>query len=210
MWLRRAKEPVQLIVSLDADDPSLKQYQAIYPDALINPNKSAVEAVNTAAKHATGNIMIVLSDDTECPPSWDLAIRRAVADRKDYVLKVNDGIQNWIVTMPIIDREYYNRFGYIYHPAYSHMFADTFFSHVADALKRIIWRNDITFRHCHYSVMKRRPDNVNRRADSTWNEGKRTYLRMLRDNLGLPREVNIMRLSRYGTEHLRWIAKNRR
>lgn len=209
-WLMRAKEQVELIVSLDSDDPSLERYKGLYPNALINPNKSAVEAVNVAAKRASGDILIVLSDDTECPQSWDLVIKRAVAGKTDYVLKTYDGVQDWIVTMPVLDRAYYNRFGYVYHPLYRHQFVDTHFTHVADALKKIIWRNDITFRHAHYSVLRQRPDRISQRADATWNEGKRTYLQMLKRNLELPKEIDIMNLSRYGKDHIRWIQRNKR
>lgn len=201
---------MELIVSLDADDPMLDSYKRIYPEVVIHTNRSAVDAVNLAATKATGEIMIVVSDDTECPASWDLVIKRAVAGQSDYVLKTFDGVQQWIVTMPILDRAYYNRFGYIYHPSYRHQFVDTHFTHVADVLKRIIWRNDITFHHAHYSVMRNRPDKVSQRADSTWNEGKRTYLKMLRKNLGLPKSIDIMNLSRHGRDHLRWIQKNKR
>lgn len=204
-WKARAAVDLEVIVSLDTDDPELRRYLNIHPDAIINPNRSAVDAVNRAAEVATGRIMVVVSDDTDCPHGWGKTILKATQGKKDFVLKVYDGTQVWIVTQPIIDRFYYERFGYLYDPDFKHMFVDTMFTHVADALKKIIWRNDILFPHKHYSVTRQRPDAVNRRADATWNDGKRIYLRKVRRNLGLPKEVNIMLLSRYARAHLKWL-----
>lgn len=207
-WLECAGTKTELIVSLDEDDPSLKRYLVHYPNAIVNKNRSAVDAVNKSAEQAQGKILVVLSDDTECVPNWGNMILKATKNKEDFVLKVNDDVQKWIVTQPILDRAYYNRFGYVYHPGFLHMFCDTFFTHVADALKKIVFRNDIHFPHRHYSVTRQRPDNVNSRADATWNQGKRLYIEMLKKNLELPETVDIMKLSHFANDHLRWLKKN--
>ena len=133
---------VELIVSCDIDDPQSAEYQSYYMGGnsdtlLISHNKSAVDAINAAAKIATGDVLIVLSDDTDCPRNWASQIEYEMRDKVDRVLKVDDGIQDWIVTMPVVHRRYYERFGYIYHPGYSHMFCDTEFTHVANCLKKV-------------------------------------------------------------------------
>jgi len=195
---------VEVIISLDADDPLLNKYLKVFPKSLVNKNRSAVDAINNAAKIATGEIMIVLSDDTECPRNWEMVVNKACDGKEDFVLKTFDGIQTWIVTMPILDRKYYNRYGYIYHPSYLHQFVDTHFTHVADVTKRIVWRNDILFPHRHKRVM----DEVYRRSDQTWNHGKKTYIQMLKQNLGLDTSIDIMDLSHYGEDHKNWIRAN--
>lgn len=207
-WVEYSGVKTELIVSLDQDDPALKRYLIHYPNAIVNKNRSAVDAVNRAAEQAKGNILVVLSDDTECPPGWGNMIVKATKKTSDFVLKVNDDVQKWIVTQPILDRAYYERFGYVYHPGYLHQFVDTHFTHVADALGKIIFRNDIHFPHRHYSVTRQRPDEINRRADATWDQGKRLYLDMLKRNLDLPDTVDIMKLSHFANDHLRWIRKN--
>lgn len=207
-WLARSGvDSVETIVSVDENDPRLSRYRQLYSTLLINPNRSAVDAVNRAAENATGRIMIVVSDDTDCPSNWGRLILNATKGKKDFVLKVYDGTQNWLVTQPILDRVYYERFGYVYNPAYLHQFADTEFTHVADILKRIIWRNDLLFPHRHYSVLKQRPDALYRRNDATWNQGKRIYLRRCKEKFGLG-AVNIYKLSAQGHQHIRWMKAN--
>ena len=206
MWLNRAGVECELIVSVDEDDRFLNQYRARYGSVVVNRNRSAVDAVNRAAEVATGNIMIVLSDDFECPKGWGIKVLNAVMGREDYVLKVHDGTQKYIVTMPILDRKYYNRFGYVYCPDYKHMFVDTHFTHVADCLKRIVWRNDIVFHHAHYSVARQRPDEINKRADATWNEGKRVYLNHVHNGFGMG--LNIWDIDRIGRDHIKWLKAN--
>lgn len=207
-WISRAEtdEEIDLIVSVDQDDPCIKEYQNHYFNfgctLSIGRNRSAVDAINNAAKIAQGDIMIVVSDDTDCPVGWFDIINKAVSGHEDFVLKVYDGVQKWICTMPIIDRAYYNRFGYVYHPDYSHMFVDTDFTHTAELLGKIIWRNDILFPHLHYSVAKAKRDEINDRADATWNDGKRLYLNRFRKNFGL-QNVNPWNIS--NDSHINWL-----
>lgn len=210
-WIKRAGIPItdlEVILSLDDDDPEFNVYRILYTEnknviVCSGPNRYAVGAVNRGAILATGRIMIVVSDDFECPAGWAELIIKAIGGKQDFVLKVNDGTQKYIVTLPILDRKYYDRFGYIYHPDYKHMFSDTHLTHVADCLGKILWRNDILFPHKHYSVVKQRPDLINRRADATWNDGKRIYLKHVRNKFGLG--VNVLAIDKNGISHLKWL-----
>ena len=168
----------------------------------MNENRSAVDAINAAARESSGEILIVVSDDTGCIRNWDSVITQSVSGKQDYVLKVFDGIQRWIITMPIMDRTYYNRFGYVYHPDFKHMFCDTFLTHQADALKKVIWRNDIVIPHNHYSVGKSTKDEVSLAADSTVKHGERVYVSLVKQNLLI--DGNIWNLSEYANGHLQW------
>jgi hypothetical protein len=193
---------IELLVSLDSDEPFLNEYRQAYGKVLVNDNKSAIEAINFAARQATGDIMIVVSDDTDCEPDWALKILDAVQNRSDYILKVWDGIQKWVITMPVMDRVYYNRFGYIYYPGFKHMFCDTWLSHQAESLGRVIVRHDIVFNHLHYSAGKSKADEINKRADATWNEGKSLYLSLVRENFKRP---NYGLSSHEAEGHLQWL-----
>jgi hypothetical protein len=176
-WIQRAGNvSIELIVSLDEDDPELQGYREMHVSLLeINKNRSAVDAINNAAKKARGNILIVVSDDTDCPENWAVDLLKCVEGKTDFIAKTNDGIQKWIITMPIMDRAYYNRFGYVYYPEYLHMFCDTELSCVADLTGR---RIDIplTFEHLHYSVGKSNKDSISEKADSTWAQGEKLFL----------------------------------
>lgn len=200
----------EVIVSLDESDPLLNTYKELYSrnkyvNLIVNPNRSAVDAINNAAKVAKGEVFIVVSDDTDTILRWDAVLRGVIGSRKDFVLKVHDGIQDWLCTMPIMDREYYNRFGYIYYPEFRHMFCDTLLTHQADALKRMIWRNDIKFDHLHYSVRKSEKDDVSSKADNTFQEGKRIYLNLVKKNLLLDKSVDIWALSHHARSHISWL-----
>lgn len=205
-WTTNVGADFELIVSVDNDDPSFNEYLLLYGNKMIhNDNRSAIDAINNAAKVATGDILIVVSDDSDCPRNWGQKIINATRNKKDWILKVNDGIQRWIITMPVMDRIYYNRFGYIYFPGYQHMFVDTELTHVADLLHRTIKRDDINFPHRHYSVTRQPKDEVTLKADATWNQGKQLYLQRVRESFGL-KGVDVMNIS--DPSHSRWLKQN--
>ena len=58
---------------------------------IINKNRSCVEAINKAAEIARGDILIVVSDDTDCFPGWDTALLKEVEGKEDWILKTQDG-----------------------------------------------------------------------------------------------------------------------
>lgn len=147
-------------------------------------NRSAVDAINNAAKIAKGDILIVLSDDFDCPDNWGAQIIEATQGKTDWILKTPDGIQDWIITMPIMDRAYYNRFGYVYYPEYLHMFCDTELSCVADLTARKIEAN-IPFQHNHYSTGRGQKDEVSIKADKTWDQGEKLFIERYKKNFGL-------------------------
>lgn len=183
----------KFILSLDEDDPLLNEYKKLYVPLMqlhpiviiVNKNRSAVDAINNGAKDFYGDWLIVVSDDTECPEYWPDEIYKATEGKTDWILKTQDGIQPWIITMPIMDRAYYNRFGYIYHPDYLHMFADTELTCVADITGRRI-KSNLLFPHKHYSVTKEQPDEVNKKADATWAQGEKLFLERYKRNFDLP------------------------
>lgn len=213
-WLfQKGDVEVELIVSVDEDDPQLRSYMDHYPanQIIVNRNRSAVDAINNAAKVAKGDILIVLSDDTDCCQNWGELILQATHGHKDYVLRIDDGYaqgipgtQEWIITAPILDRHYYNRFGYVYYPGYLHQFCDTEFSNIAYCLKKVIRTNDIVFRHLHPSILKEKRDEVMLRSDATWNHGKQLYIERFKRSFDLPIDPWDFK----GESHMRWLKHN--
>lgn len=177
-WIRNmASKDFELIVSVDSDDPMLGRYRVIYPsDVLeVNDNKNTVQAINHAAEISTGEIMIVVSDDTSCPEHWDKILTEAIGQSKDFVMKTWDGIQKRIITMPIMDRAYYNRDKHIYCPDFRHSWCDTYLTDLAHHRGRVITRLDIHFPHDHYSVLQEEPDELYKRNDKTHDEDRHIY-----------------------------------
>jgi hypothetical protein len=190
-WINNAQNinnSLQLIVSLDEDD-NVDSYINTYSHAwmldpygrnpkgiIVNKNRSCVDAINNAAKDATGDIFIVVSDDTACFPGWDTALLKEVEGKSDWILKTQDGIQPWIITAPIMDRAYYNRFGYIYHPDFEHMFCDTYMTAVADITGRKITSN-LEFKHLNNTIN----DDLRNRTNGTWKQGEETFIRLMKE-----------------------------
>lgn len=181
-WINRAQCEVELIVSIDSDDKTKFEYAKLYDHFagkfLVNRNRSAVDAINKAAEVATGDILLVLSDDFDCPEGWGKSLIELTEGKTDWIAKTPDGIQPWMITMPIMDRAYYNRFGYVYYPSYLHMFCDTEISCVADLTGRRI-NLDTPFIHNHYSTGKGEKDAVSNKADRTWEQGEKLFLERL-------------------------------
>lgn len=169
----KTSSQIELLVSVDEDDPLLPEYKLIY-DAqyiIINKNRSAVDAINSAAKVAKGDVFFVVSDDTDCDPVWYENLSQYIYGRGDFILKTQDGIQDWIITNPILDRAYYNRTGYIYDPDFKHMFCDTWLTVQADISGRKLTSN-LMFRHLNDTIK----DAVRERSDATWQQGERTFI----------------------------------
>lgn len=197
----RSNNEVEFILSLDEDEPTdhpyikSSKYITLYNAAMfthghpyktvVSKNRSAVDAINNAARVSTGDVLIVVSDDTEPCNAWIEYIYHEANGKTDWIMKTQDGIQPWIITMPVMDRAYYSRFSYIYHPDYLHMFCDTELSCVADITGRKI-KSNLMFPHKHYSVTKEQPDEINKKADSTWAQGEKLFLERYKRNFDLP------------------------
>lgn len=191
-WIRDTHRdiPIEYILSVDKSDPKLDKYefnhsvdimtynssQNMRSILLENDTNTSVQAINNAASISTGELIIVISDDFDPIPNWDLEILKAVEGKEDWILKTQDGTQDWIITLPIMDRKYYERFGYVYYPEYAHMFCDTEMSGVADMLgKRIT--SQLLFKHNHYTVKDGiKKDSTSDKADRTWNQGEQLFM----------------------------------
>lgn len=190
-WVNHSDEKFEYILSLDASDIYSDYYEYFDGEdvnVLIKPNHSAIDAINNATKIATGDLFVVISDDFDCPEHWDTLLLEAVAGHEDFVLKTQDGIQPTLVTLPIMDRKYYERFGYIYHPEYKHMGCDVELTVVAIMTGRLIY-SDLVFPHLHYSTGKTPKDAINEKNDLTYAHGDEVLARHKAVNFGIKKPV---------------------
>ncbi|ASU34403.1 glycosyltransferase family protein [Mucilaginibacter xinganensis] len=184
-WIRKADSLVgiQYILSVDTDD-KINYEQTFLCDVLRMNNNSAIEAINNAAKIAVGDLIIVISDDFSCPEHWDTLLLELLKGKSDFLVKTKDGLQKTLITLPIMDRTYYTRFGYIYHPDYLHMHCDEEMTIVGHMLGRVITL-DLSFPHNHYTTGKMAMDAINVKNNSTWAHGQATLDRRSKDNFGI-------------------------
>ena len=173
----------EYLLSIDADDPNGDAYAAMAKesrvDLLVNRNRSMVDAVNRAAQRSTGDVLIVVSDDFGCPPEWDLAIAAAIGDRKNIAVLVDDAIEGRIMTLPIVDRAFYESAGHVYHPDYISMFSDDDLTEHARQSGRLIETPGLTFPHRHPQASGAELDDTYRRQGRplAWIEGRRVLAR---------------------------------
>lgn len=186
-WIREAGVEVEHILSLDTSDPLLGQYIASDMQC-ISPNTCVVEATNTAAKKALGDILVYLSDDFDCFDNWGVAIENEVKDFGTmWLLKVDDCLQKFevpVLTIPIMSRGLYNRLGYFWYPEYRSMFCDEDLYWTCRKLGVIRNAPHLKFEHKHASVGKAPDDETYRRSAKNWDQGKELFNK--RKGLGFP------------------------
>lgn len=196
MWwdLCSSYNTIEHILSIDRDDtgtylPLIQRLAGtINLKVVISRNDTMVQALNRGAEVATGDILIFLSDDFECPHNWDLKIQEAVEDHgDDWVLFVRDGIQKRTQTISILSRKYYKRFGYIYYPGYISMWADPDFTQTAIRLKKNVDGTHLLFQHNHVTVGRSPHDETYARQNSNkaWVHGEKLYQQRKENNFGV-------------------------
>jgi hypothetical protein len=181
-WMQKAEAPCELIPSIDESDPQKDAYVNLYNGkVLISPNTSVVEATNAAAAKSTGDILVYLSDDFKCFQGWGRAV---IAEFQKYtgptLIKVDDCLQPFhvaVLTIPIMNRELYNKLGYFFHPAYKSMFVDEHLYWRTKRLHALKMAPNLKFEHCHVSVGKAKNDETYRRSAANWDQGKEVFAR---------------------------------
>lgn len=188
-WMSQASGEIEIehILSLDYSDPHAGRYKYFGENSsdVKSHNECVVEATNEAAKIATGDILIYLSDDFKCPKNWDLLI----VERFDFMeipmlLKVDDCLQKFkadVLTIPIMNRALYKRLGYFWNPMYRSMFVDQDLYWVCANNNWINFAPELKFPHEHYSNGKARRDETYMRSDLNWNQGKELYAKRWRE-----------------------------
>ena len=152
-----------IVVSADTDDESMKNIE-IENDNLdivffFGQSLSKIHAVNRDIDHfkeAQWDILINTSDDMHfVQKGFDDIIRQDMAANfpdTDGVLHYNDGNQKSnVMTLSILGRKYYDRFGFIYHPDYTSLWSDVEATEVAYMMGKYKYMGDdkILFRHFH-------------------------------------------------------------
>lgn len=196
-WMLKASDPgnIEYILCISVQDPLRNQYDDLVGELSFitlhqHPHANMVKQLNLAATWAKGDLFINVSDDFDCPQHWDKSLLDALAGHYDYVVKTDDGIKvnginsDNIISLPIMDRAYYSRFGYIYHPDYNHFFGDEELSNVADKLGRKITL-PITFEHIHYTMGKGKEDATNKKNNRHFDNDKATFKIRKQKNFGI-------------------------
>jgi len=176
---------VQFVISYDYDDPTMNNENMF---SLFNRLNSQLEGrIHPICGKSTGKIsainanmdkvralnpdVILLASDDMIPVlgGYDEIIAKNMAKHfpdTDGVLHFNDGFsgQDRLITLSILGRKYFERFGYLYYPGYKSVFCDNEFTDVARLLGRVTYIDQVIIQH--QWVGATAPDAVHARNES--------------------------------------------
>lgn len=158
------KENTFVLVTADNDDPAMNdhliwsrilEYGNVSPIYGVSESKIAAVNRDMDIKGASWNdwdIVCVMSDDIRfCVYGFDDIIRTEMIQHfpegDGYLHFCEKDSQAALNVMTIIDRKYYDRFGFIYHPEYKSLWCDNEQTEIAKMLGRYRYINYEIFHH---------------------------------------------------------------
>jgi hypothetical protein len=151
-WLDLAELPerVEHIFVMDSDDEASFPLRRMH-HVTIPPGGGCVAAWNYGANTAVGNVLVQMSDDWLPPPRWDAFILERLGDLdQPRVLAVSDGHRtDRLLCMAICTSAYYGQDFYLFHPWFTGVYSDNWFTDVAYDREQVIEARDLVFTHLH-------------------------------------------------------------
>lgn len=149
-----------------------------------------VNAINRDMEVVQGwDILINMSDDMEfIVPGFDLQIINdfKLHNTLDLLIHYPDQAAGQaLITMAIMGKDYYNRFGYIYNPEYKSLFCDNEQQEVAKRLGRYVFIKKRLFNHNHPAWGLAQADDLMRHTESFYYEDQATFERRKLVNFGV-------------------------
>ena len=184
----------KILLTLDYGDVSVEQARElniIYPNVsfTIGISNSKIEAVNRDMKvicqGMDWDVILVGSDDMKpIKKGFDQVVLDFYNEKNslDFLLWTSDGYQNRIPTIPIMGRDYYERFKYIYHPNFKSFFCDNFSLDIAKKLGKLHKLDTCLLSHQHPAWGgERKQDALYTKNDTYWKQDEKMYKQMVRD-----------------------------
>jgi glycosyltransferase involved in cell wall biosynthesis len=179
-WFERASDPeaIEHIFAFDADDEHSQPLRR-FRHVMLSGNGGCVEAWNVAAHISSGDVIVQLSDDWIPPENWDKLILERLGDlSQSKVLAISDGNRkDGLLCMAICTRARFKEQGFLFHPDFTGVFSDTWFSRCAYKDGVVIDARDIEFKHCHPFFGTAESDETYARQNATerYTHGQRIY-----------------------------------
>lgn len=184
-------------VTADIDDESMTPVEVrnrinAYRNTRVTygTSENKVAAINRDMPLFTDwDILINMSDDMEfIQPGFDLTI---IKDYQSFA--IGDVLMHYpdqaagaaLITMAIMDKKYYDRFGYIYNPEYKSLFCDNEQQEVAKLLGRYVFIKKRLFNHNHPAWGLAPRDALMVHTESFWKEDEATFNRRKAENFGI-------------------------
>ena len=175
LWLDLAEDPASIehIFVIDDDDklsaPLCRMHHIVIPPG------GCVAAWNAGAALTSGQVIIQMSDDWLPPPRWDAQILKRFgwrfwkcpycapetsrcpycecfkdALKKPRVLAISDGHRtDDLLCMAIVTRKYFEQDSFLFHPDFTGVYSDNYFTDIAYQRNQVINARDLVFEHNH-------------------------------------------------------------
>lgn len=181
-------------ISIDEDDLSMNN-----PDMLkwiadkgasvyVGPaGRTKIQAINADMEGADFDILVCVSDDMEVKEKgFDDIIVQDMQRFHDGpgALHYNDGKhgKDMLITLSVMNKALYDRFGYIYCPAYESVWCDNEFTDIAKMMDCYWYSPRVIIEH---NWMKHGSDEVYRKNAPQFCRDKEVYLNRKKNNFGL-------------------------
>lgn len=177
--------PYKVIVKIDEDDTSDYGRLEAYPEVVLRRGYSGskINAINRDID-LPFDILMNHSDDMWFVASWDRVLTDMPSDL-DAVLHYPDGNRIDLMTYSILGRNYYDRFGYVYHPDYSSLWCDNEAQQVAKMLECYKFIPYQMFEHRHPAFRKGQYDSLYQQTEAFFYADKAVFDRRKERNFDL-------------------------
>lgn len=168
-------QPFTILAKLDNDDRKRPLYKTDRVTVVASLNNDKIEAINKGIPRTGWDIIVDVSDDfVFTKPGFDMLIREHCGPN-DCVHFPEKHVGDAIIIMAVMGNEYYNRYGFIFNPAYKSLFCDDELTAVAKQTGCYKFVNEHIFYHAHPSLGYGKPDVQRLRTESYWHQDKRTF-----------------------------------
>jgi hypothetical protein len=189
-YTSKATNPhTQILVSIDLDDFSMNNPEVISiitnSGAIVEKgySKGKIDAVNRDIDIYIRNYDILLVGSDDMYPQevgYDQIIIDEMVNafpKMDGCLWFNDGhTGERLNTLPVLGKEYYLKYGYVYHSSYMSLWADNEYTELAQAAGKIKYIDQVIIKHEHPDWGGKMPiDELYRINNSFWNKDEMNY-----------------------------------
>jgi hypothetical protein len=183
-WLAMANKPLRVehLFAIDSDDAIAREALAPYSPLVVEQvGLGCVGAWNKAAEHASGDILVQLSDDWVPVKGWDdLFEQRLGSLSEPKVLVISDGHRtDDLLCMAIINRKRMEQQGWFLPPAYTGVYSDDEFSFRAYEDGVTVDARDVILTHEHPNYDSSIPEDETYRRqndDARYKEARQLFL----------------------------------
>ena len=169
-----------IYMKIDQDDEATLSYDFPNTRQVIGVSRSKIHAINRGVNDISGwDVLVNISDDQVFinPFSIDCG--------PDEFIHYPDGhVNERLCTMSVMGRDYYRRFGYVYHPDYVSLWSDNESMEVAQQLGCYRYIDEHIFTHNHPAWTGEKPDEQLIKTQAFYRQDERTY--KLRKAQGFP------------------------